>query len=520
MMKPKVLVVDDRRENLLAVRSVIELLEVDIFEAGSGEEALRLVLQHDFAVILLDVQMPGTGGFETAEIIRSRQRTRHTPIIFVTAGDSGETSIVRGYALGAVDYIVKPFVPEILRWKVSVFAQLYVKSQQAQELSHEQAARQEWEAAAKRSALIADITVLLASSMDYGATIGRIPERFVPEFAEWATVVSAAENPTILSQIVPGVTPVVQPADSRLFEMLGVADRGPGDTLIVPLRGHDVLVAAIVLFRASPLQFTAPDRLMADDLTERAALAITNALLFEEIQAASRAKDQFLAIVSHELRTPLNAIAGWTQILQQKQLSPEARDKALATIEQNARIQDELIGDILDISRIVAGQLSVTFEDIELDAIVRTSIDSLKPTADAKEVSLNFDCEENLPRIAGDPKRLRQVFWNLLTNAIKFTPPNGSVDVLLDTTASHVRLQVRDSGAGIKRELLARIFEVFFQADTSFKRPHGGLGLGLAITRHLVELHGGTITADSAGEGQGAVFTVMLPIRHARQRAS
>jgi signal transduction histidine kinase len=144
----------------------------------------------------------------------------------------------------------------------------------------------------------------------------------------------------------------------------------------------------------------------------------------------------------------------------------------------------------------------------------------LNPTADAKGIGLHFECQENLPRIAGDSKRLRQVLWNLLTNAIKFTPANGSVDVQLDTTASHVRLQVRDSGAGIKRDLLARIFEVFFQADTSFRRPHGGLGLGLAITRHLVELHGGTISADSAGEGQGALFTVMLPIRHVRQRAS
>src|SRR5689334_22043716 len=172
---PKILVVDDRPENRLTVRSVIESLPIEILEAASGDEALRLLLQYEFAVILLDVEMPGTGGFETAQIIRSRRKTRHTPIIFLTAGDRGEAGVFQGYALGAVDYMIKPFVPEILRWKVSVFADLFTKSAQAEQFIREQTARQEWEAAAKRSTLLANVATLLASSMNYSSTLAKLP---------------------------------------------------------------------------------------------------------------------------------------------------------------------------------------------------------------------------------------------------------------------------------------------------------------------------------------------------------
>jgi signal transduction histidine kinase len=274
------------------------------------------------------------------------------------------------------------------------------------------------------------------------------------------------------------------------------------------------------MFRAAPRRYGTTDRLLADDLAERAALAITNAQLFEEVQAASRAKDQFLAVVSHELRTPLNGIAGWAHILRTRNLIPEMRDKAFNIIERNVRMQNDLIGDILDFSRIAAGQLSVNFQDLSVDTIVRNTLDTLKPTADAKGVRFNTDIEGNAPLIAGDPKRLQQVLWNLIANAIKFTPASGSIDVKVDTTPSHVRVQVHDTGAGIKQELLARIFDPFFQADSSYTRPHGGLGLGLAITHYLVELHGGTVKAESPGENQGATFTVLLPIRHVHERAS
>jgi signal transduction histidine kinase/DNA-binding response OmpR family regulator len=521
MGKPKVLVVDDHAENRLTVRSVIEVLHVEVFEAGSGKEALRLLLKNDFAVILLDVEMPITGGFEIAQMIRSRTRTRHTPIIFLTGGGRGEAGAARGYALGAVDYIIKPFVPEILRWKVSVFAGLYTAAEQAEELRREQAVRQDWETAAKRSALLADVTSLLASNMNYAATIARIPELLVPEFADWATVVNGVQSAYVLSQISQSASPVLlEEVDSAFLQELGANEKGPSSAILVPLSGRDRMVGVLVMFRSLPHGYAATDRLLAKDLAARAALAIANAQLYEELQAASRAKDQFLAVVSHELRTPLNAIAGWTQILRTKELSGEARDKALQTIEKSAKIQNELISDILDISRIVSGQLSVTFEDVQFDAVVHNTVEAVKPVAEAKGLQLTATVEAGLPLIAGDPKRLQQVLWNLVANAIKFTPKNGSIRLNVDTTPSHLRVQVHDTGAGIRREMLPRLFDAFFQGDTSFKRPNAGLGLGLAITRHLVELHGGTVKAESAGEGHGSVFTIMLPIRHARERAS
>jgi signal transduction histidine kinase len=260
--------------------------------------------------------------------------------------------------------------------------------------------------------------------------------------------------------------------------------------------------------------------LFAKDLADRAALAISNSQLFEEAQTANRAKDQFLAVVSHELRTPLNAIAGWIQILRTKDLNPEAKAKAFRTIEQNARLQDELIGDILDFSQIVAGKLSVEFQNVAIDNVVRQTLDTLKPVADDKGVTLVADVEPNTPTLAGDPKRLQQILWNLVANAVKFTPKGGTVSVRVETELPQIRVRVRDSGAGIKPELLNRVFEPFMQGDSSLKRAYGGLGLGLAITRHLVELHGGSVKAESAGEGQGAVFTVMLPVRHVERRAS
>jgi len=285
--------------------------------------------------------------------------------------------------------------------------------------------------------------------------------------------------------------------------------------MIIPLLGKNGAVGALAAFRSTPNQFSATDRLFAKDIAERASLAITNSQLFEEAEAASRAKDQFLAVVSHELRTPLNAITGWVQILRTKELDSTARSKAFQTIEQNARLQDELIGDILDISRIVAGKLSVTFEDVDLDGIVHKTMDALKPTADAKGVELRTEVDPDVPIVAGDSKRLQQVLWNLVANAIKFTPAQGFVEVRVYTGQGQLRIEVHDSGAGIKAELLNRVFEPFIQGDSSLKRSYGGLGLGLAITRHLVELHGGTVKAESPGEGRGSVFTVLLPLRRA-----
>jgi signal transduction histidine kinase len=519
--RPKVLIVDDRRENLLAVRAVIENLDIEIFETMSGEGALRLVLDHDFAVILLDVEMPGTDGFTTAQMIRGRQKSRHTPIIFLTAVDRGEAATRQGYELGAVDYIIKPFVPEVLRWKVSVFADLYMKATQTQQLLAEQAMRRESETAAKRSRLLADVTSALALNVNYASALPRLIDLVVPDFADWALLLTRQENAELLEDLINNGSPVLlNNVDGQFFNNLGVPDRGPGTVMIVPFHGRNISVGALVMFRKAPAHYSATDRMMAQDLSDRASLAIANSELFEEAEAANRAKDQFLAVVSHELRTPLNAISGWIQILRSRDLDPEKRAKAFQIIEQNAKLQDELIGDILDLSRIVAGKLSINFADVAVDDILNRTIDALKPTADAKRVTLRSHIPENTLSLTGDPKRLQQVLWNLVANAIKFTPNDGIVDVRVEQLRSSIQIQVQDSGAGIHPDFLNRVFDPFTQCDGSLKRSYGGLGLGLAITRHLVELHGGTIKAESAGEGKGATFTVTLPIRRADLRAS
>jgi signal transduction histidine kinase len=247
------------------------------------------------------------------------------------------------------------------------------------------------------------------------------------------------------------------------------------------------------------------------DITDRQRAEQERAQAIQERAARlNQAKDQFLALVSHELRTPLTAIIGWIQILRTRELSPEKNIRALESIERNARLQEEIIRDILDVSRIGRGQLSIKFEPIDLRGIVEDTLDTVRFTADAKSLQLESDLQDT-PKVLGDRKRLHQVFSNLLSNAIKFTPEHGIIKISLEHDALEVRIRVRDTGKGIDKQLLPHIFEPFIQGDSTTTRQHGGLGIGLTIVHNLVQLHGGTIQAESPGEGKGAVFTVRLP---------
>jgi PAS domain S-box-containing protein len=231
-----------------------------------------------------------------------------------------------------------------------------------------------------------------------------------------------------------------------------------------------------------------------------------------EAEAASRAKDEFLATVSHELRTPLNAILGWGRLLRTSKLNEESFTRGLETIERNAKLQVQLIDDLLDVSRIISGKLRLTVMPVELSSIIEAAIDSIQPAADAKRIRLQVLLDSNAGLISGDPDRLQQVVWNLLSNAVKFTGKEGRVQIRLQRIDSHVEITTSDSGRGISPEFLPYVFDRFRQADSSISRMHGGLGLGLAIVRNLVELHGGSVRAQSPGEGLGATFTVQLPI--------
>jgi signal transduction histidine kinase len=246
---------------------------------------------------------------------------------------------------------------------------------------------------------------------------------------------------------------------------------------------------------------------------ERARLLVLEQAARKQAEEANRMKDEFLATLSHELRTPLNAILGWVQVLRAGKLDPAASSRALETIERNARAQAQLIADLLDVSRIITGKLRLDSKPVELHRIIEAALDSIRPAADAKDIQLSISLAALSSPVLGDSDRLQQVVWNLLSNAIKFTQRGGRVEVHLRESGPNAVVQVRDTGIGIRPDFLPYVFDRFRQAESTLTRSHGGLGLGLSIVRHLIELHGGTVEVESEGEGQGATFLVRLPLR-------
>jgi CheY-like chemotaxis protein len=241
-------------------------------------------------------------------------------------------------------------------------------------------------------------------------------------------------------------------------------------------------------------------------------LALQNARLYADAQAANRMKDEFLAVLSHELRTPLNAIVGYSRLLRAGILSAEKAARGLDTLERNASWLTQIVEDVLDVSRIVSGKIRLDVQPVELPIIVDNAVATVQPAADAKGVRIQTIIDPKVGPVSGDPGRLQQVVWNLMSNAVKFTPRNGRVQVRLERVSSHVEIVVSDTGVGIRPDFLPYVFERFRQADGGTTRKAGGLGLGLAIVRHIVEMHGGTVEASSTGEGQGATFRVCLPV--------
>lgn len=232
-----------------------------------------------------------------------------------------------------------------------------------------------------------------------------------------------------------------------------------------------------------------------------------------EAERAGRIKDEFLATLSHELRTPLNAILGWAQLLTQGRDDPKTLDEGLEVIERNARVQTQIISDLLDMSRIISGKVRLDMQRVDPAAMIESAVDAVRPSADAKGVHLRVLIDSLAGPVTGDPSRLQQVVWNLVSNSIKFTPPGGKIEVRLERVNSHVEITVVDNGEGIEPAFLPHVFERFRQADASSTRSHGGLGLGLSIVKQLVEMHGGSCRAKSPGVGKGSTFIVLLPVR-------
>ena len=304
--------------------------------------------------------------------------------------------------------------------------------------------------------------------------------------------------------------------------------------LAVPVVSHSGEVLGGLFFgHPEPAMFTERDEMLVSGLASQAAIAMDNARLYEaakkaraqaergaaenerlyrQAEESSRLKEEFLATISHELRTPLSAILGWARMLRLGQLSNENTTKALDTIERNARAQAQLVDDLLDVSRIVTGKLRMDVRPVDPNSFIDAAVEAVRPAAEARAVRVQKIIDTGPISIPGDPVRLQQVVWNLLSNAIKFTPRGGCVQIRSERVNSHLEIVVSDTGQGISPDFLPHVFDRFRQADQKTSRQHGGMGLGLAIVRHLVELHGGTVQADSEGEGKGATFTVMLPI--------
>ncbi|MEH2094333.1 hybrid sensor histidine kinase/response regulator [Nostoc sp.] len=522
-MEPKVniLLVDDKLENLLALEAILEKLGENLVRATSGEEALRCLLHQDFAVILLDVQMPGMDGFETATLIRNRGRSRHTPIIFLTAFSTSDQMLFKGYALGAVDYLLKPLDPNILTSKVTVFVELFkkteaVKQQTAQLVAVNGSLRQSEERLRSLSTCspvgIFEIDteggcrytnpryqaicgLKAAESLEKSWLESVHPEDREQAVASWSSYIYYGRDYSeeFRFQTAQGIVRWVQVRSSPMLS-------GQGELL-----GYVGTLEDIT------------ERKQAEEVR---AQVIREQTARQEAEAANRMKDEFLAVLSHELRTPLTSMLGWSKILRSKKLDDKATSRALEAIERNAISQMQLIEDILDVSRIIRGQLRLNVSAVNLISVMEAALEAVRPLADPKEILLNTMLDTSVGSVYGDPARLQQIVWNLLTNAIKFTPKGGRVEVNLSvvwgeeqqTTKKYAQIKVIDTGIGISSEFLPKVFERFRQADSTTTRSHNGLGLGLAIVRHLVELHKGTIFAQSPGTGQGATFTVKLPL--------
>ena len=283
--------------------------------------------------------------------------------------------------------------------------------------------------------------------------------------------------------------------------------------LAVPVKGMSGDVLGGLFFGHSQANmFDEQHERLAAGVASWASVALENARLYSEAQEANRLKDDFLAVLSHELRTPLNAIVGYTRLMQGGLLPPEQLTRAIETLERNARWLTQIVEDVLDVSRIVSGKIRLDVQAVDLAGVVDNAIGTIQPAADAKGVRLQALIDPRVGPISGDPDRLQQVAWNLLSNAVKFTPKGGRVQVRLERVDSHVEIVVSDTGEGISKDFLPRVFDRFRQADSGSTRKSGGLGLGLSIVRHLVEMHGGGVQAESDGLGKGATFTVRLPM--------
>jgi signal transduction histidine kinase/CheY-like chemotaxis protein len=357
--------------------------------------------------------------------------------------------------------------------------------------------------------VLADITQAFAGVIEFEQALADICAVLVPRFAT-TSVVHLADGDAV-RQVACAGDPRLMPAAEAIAEAVRTGGAfAESGRLVLPLRAGGQPFGAVT-FALSAGRFEAADVAFASDLADRIALLLDRARLFRDLERANRVKDEFLATLSHELRTPLNAVLGWTRMLRRGAVPPDRTAAILETIERNASAQVQLVEELLDLSAMTAGGLRLNMTSVDLRDVVGGAIETVRPAADAKALRVGLHIAEPVTEMVGDPARLRQVLWNLLANAVKFTPAGGAIDVTVAEGPGDVEIVVSDTGPGIPQEFLPHVFEPFRQAETGAARSVGGLGLGLTIVRHIVEAHGGTVSARSEGPGRGSAFAVRLP---------
>ena len=546
-----ILIVDDLPAQRLVLETILADLGQQLVFASSGSQALREVLRQEFAVILLDVNMPDIDGFETATLIRRYKRSAHTPIIFVTAY-ADEMQTARGYSLGAVDYILTPVVPDVLRSKVKVFVDLHNMQRQLRRQSNERIALAAAEAAqaaaeqnTRRSTFLSRASRVLSASLDVEVGKRSLLELVVPEITQGAALVLRAADLQL------EVTRCeVDSAGRRLLSTCGLDELAPAirnalsfeladaessaeypqpredagldpSSFVVPLITGERSVGAMWV----KLNDVPENKTLMNELATRAAMAFENARLYQILQTevgerqqaeallqdANQRKDEFLAMLSHELRNPLAPIRNAVEVI--RRIAPPDPKLGWATdvTERQVDHLTRLIDDLLDVARISQGKIVLQTQPVDLLQVVSQSVETVRPFIESRRHLLTQTLPSGPVMLRGDFARLSQVVSNLLHNAAKYTDDGGAIHVSVSVDETATTIAVRDNGIGIEPDLLSKVFDLFEQGERSLDRSQGGLGVGLTLAQRLVHLHHGRIEVASAGAGRGSEFRVLLP---------
>ena len=546
MLPVEILIVDDRPENLLALEAILEPLGQRLVRAHSGDEALRLLLSHDFAMILLDVQMPGIDGFETARLIKSRERTKYIPIIFLTAISKDEEYVFEGYSVGAVDYMTKPFQPDILRSKVSVFVDLYQKQRQLAsqadllresekrelELRH---MREIYESEARFSEIVGSamdaivvfdadgvISLFNAAAERMFCTksesaLGGNVTRFFPEAARRETL----ERICQLSNGAPSADELcateVSPTE-HVLSFTGLRETGEqfpieATASCLDMRGkrtYTLIVRDISERRRAEQALKEQAETLAKAMTELKGLNDELGERQSELERAMAARSRFYASMSHELRTPINAVLGYSTLLLENIYGPlnEKQAEGISRTHKAAKHLLELVNDVLDLSKIEAGKIDLRLQPVQFPLLIDDLFVTVRPLADQYGSPLALRHEGDPLKVVSDPRRVRQILLNLLSNAIKFGRGKPIHVHSKPTSDGGIVIDVRDEGEGIAPSDLEKIFDEFVQLGKT--QLTEGTGLGLPISRRLAEMLQGSLDVESE-VGSGSVFRLTLP---------